>query len=219
MKTSVPMQRKMGDFIVIQRTKDSMFNATKLLKDWNKKAGMKKQMVHFLGNKQTESFIEALQKEENIKKRNDVVSVTTGTKGGTWMNPYLFIKFSMWLNPTFELQVIKFVHDQLIAFRDEAGDNYNGLTSAVMRLQGIDYRQMAKCLNWIVFNRHERDIRQSATQQQLKELTEYQKKLAFAVDMGYIRTFDELLNEMRRMWQMRWSKPIHALPSLISLTP
>ena len=111
----------------------------------------------------------------------------------------------MWLNPRFELQVIKFVADQLIEYRHEAGDNYNGLTSAVQRFRDINYPQLAKGLNWIVFNNHESGIRNKASQDQLKQLVEVQKKLAFACDMGYIKTFDELINEMRRLYHMRYS--------------
>lgn len=39
MKTNQIMVRPMGDFEVTQRTKDGFFNATELLKQWNKKAG------------------------------------------------------------------------------------------------------------------------------------------------------------------------------------
>ena len=35
MKTNQNMIRKMGNFEVIQRTKDGFFNATALLKQWN----------------------------------------------------------------------------------------------------------------------------------------------------------------------------------------
>ena len=37
MITNQLMLRKMGDFDVIQRTKDGYFNATNLLNQWNKK--------------------------------------------------------------------------------------------------------------------------------------------------------------------------------------
>lgn len=35
MKTNVNVIRKLNDFDVVQRTKDSMFNATALLRQWN----------------------------------------------------------------------------------------------------------------------------------------------------------------------------------------
>jgi len=209
------MIRKMGQFDVTQRTSDGMFNASLLLKQWNKN-NQKKKLVEFLRNSQTESFIEALKNEDKSPSDKnhygDIEVITTSkgknTKKGktpdtTWMHPYLFIKFAMWLNPRFEIQVIRFVYDQLIAYRNDAGDGYNGLTNAVQRFDDIDYSRLAKALNWIVFDRHERGIRQTATQEQLKELTEIQKKLAFACDMGYIKTFDELINEMRRMYRFK----------------
>ena len=37
MKQNVVMIRKMGNFEISQRTKDGMFNATSLVKEWNKK--------------------------------------------------------------------------------------------------------------------------------------------------------------------------------------
>jgi hypothetical protein len=207
MKTSVNMIRKMGSFDVTQRTKDSFFNATELIKQWNNNSGQKKEVSKFFELENTKDFIKALMYEEDLHTQDSAYlksKASRGANAGTWMTPILFIKFAMWLNPTFEVQVIKFVYDNLIAFRNDAGDNYIGLSNAVQRLNSCDYPQMAKGLNWIVFNKHEKGIRQKATQLELEELTEIQKKLAFAIDMGYIRTFDELINEMRRMWHLKW---------------
>ena len=43
MKTNQNLTRQMGNFSVYQRTNDGMFNATELLKQWNK-TGKKKDM-------------------------------------------------------------------------------------------------------------------------------------------------------------------------------
>lgn len=207
MKTSVNMIRKMGNFDVTQRTKDSFFNATDLIKQWNKYSGQKKEVSKFFELENTKEFITTLMQEDNLHTQDSAYlksKASRGVNSGTWMTPILFIKFAMWLNSKFEIQVIKFVYDNLMAFRNDAGDNYLGLTNAVQRLNNCDYSQLAKGLNWIVFNRHESGIRQTATQEQLKELNELQKKLAFAVDMGYIKSFDELINEMRRIWHIKY---------------
>lgn len=200
------MVRKMGDFCVTQRTKDSFFNATELLKQWNNESGQKKEMGHFFENKNTKEFINALLVEDNLKDRNSAYLKTRGKCGGTWMNPILFIKFAMWLNPTFEVKVIKFVYDNLIAFRDNAGDYYKELSSSVQKFNNCDFTVMAKGLNWIVFNKHQKGIRQEANESQLHELTELQKKLAFAIDMGYIQSFKSLVREMRKMWELKWGE-------------
>lgn len=61
MKTSVIMTRRMGQFEVLQRTKDGMFNATALLNQWNRAAGMKKEMNDYLRLQSTHDFLSALQ--------------------------------------------------------------------------------------------------------------------------------------------------------------
>jgi len=214
MKTSVNMMRKMGQFDVMQRTADGMFNATALSKEWNHNFPTEKRDIdNFWKTTHLDKLMaEIADNELNFKsvdftELKNVLSKTTRGKynGGTWMHPLLFIKFAQYLSPRFEYHVLKFVSDQLIEFRHEAGDNYNGLTSAVQRFKDINYPQLAKGLNWIVFNYHEAGIRQKATQSQLKQLVEVQKKLAFACDMGYIKTFDELINEMRRMYHMKYN--------------
>jgi hypothetical protein len=206
MKTNVTMIRKMGNFEVNQRTKDGFFNATKLLKQWNESLGMKKEVSKFFELEQTNEFINVLMIEENLHTQDLTYVKSRASRGensGTWMHPILFIKFAMWINPRFEYFVIKFVYDQLIEFRCLAGDNYKGLTSAVNHFQNVDYVQLAQGLNYIVFKEHYAGIRQKANQQQLKDLVEVQQQLAFSVRMGYIRTFDQLITEMRRIYEMK----------------
>lgn len=196
----------MGNFEVLQRTKDGFFNATKLLKQWNESLGMKKEVSKFFELEQTNEFINVLMIEENLHTQELTYVKSKASRGdnsGTWMHPILFIKFAMWINPRFEYFVIKFVYDQLIEFRHLAGDNYKGLTSAINHFQNVDYVQVAQGLNYIVFKEHFSGIRQKANQQQLKDLVEIQQQLAFSVRMGYIRTYDQLINEMRRIYEMR----------------
>lgn len=207
MKTSVIMTRQMGQFEVLQRTKDGMFNATALLRQWNESTNNNKRIQDFFENQNTQAFIAALMDEEDLKVPNLAYLKTRGKyNGGTWMHPYLFVKFAMWLNPRFEVKVVKFVYDQLIQYRHSAGDNYNVLAKSIAALPDVDYPQVARGLNWIVFNKHARDIRNTATPQQLQDLDELQRKLAFSVDMGYIRSFPDLMNSMRRIYNRQHAK-------------
>jgi hypothetical protein len=67
MKTNNVILRPMGPFQVQQRTKDGMFNATNLLKQWNnyvenlntQNSGYvkKKEIKEYLENKSTQDFI------------------------------------------------------------------------------------------------------------------------------------------------------------------
>ncbi len=205
MKTSVVMIRKMGSLDVHQRTKDGMFNATSLLKQYN--SGERgKEVSAFLKNSKTIEFIEALQESEELDTRK-IVSVTKGGKHenqGTWMHPYLFIDFAMWINPKFKVSVIKFVYDELIKQRIEAGDNYLMLTSSGMKLKGFKFTEVAIAMQWIVYNKKGKNLRQSATHDQLKELNELQTKLSFAIDMNYITTYPQLIQEMKKIWKNKY---------------
>jgi hypothetical protein len=197
----------MGQFEVLQRTKDGMFNATALLNQWNRAAGMKKEMNDYLRLQSTHDFLSALQSEFDFKDGNSPYLTSRGKySGGTWMTPLLFIDFAMWLNPKFKVQVLKFVYDELIKCRTAAGDNYNVLAKSIASLPDVDYPKVARALNWIVFNKHERDIRNTATPQQLQDMDELQRKLAFSVDMGYIRSFPDLMNSMRRIYNRQHAK-------------
>jgi hypothetical protein len=175
MKTNVIMVRQMGDYLVNQRTKDEMFNASHLAHQWEIKTGTIKKISDFLRLNQTQDFINVLSEEENLLRGNSlegnnqayrtIKGKYTRTGRGSdevWMHPYLFIKFAMWLNPKFEYHVIKFVYDSLIALRKETSDIYGELCNAVnmyhMRTYNKEatienYKDKAIILQFLVFGR------------------------------------------------------------------
>ena len=213
MKTNVVMNREMGGISIHQRTKDGMFNATSFIKQWNKvndNFGRKgKRIDDFLRLDSTHSFIEALKDDfdnaEDSRYLQPYLS-TRGKNGGTWMHPYLFIDFAMWVNPKFKVQVIKFVYDELIKNRHNAGDNYKLLSESGVKLKGYNFSEVAIALNWIVFNKKGKELRQNATQEQLQELSDLQTKLSFAIDMGYIKSYQNLYSELKEIYRMKQRK-------------
>lgn len=225
MKTNQVMTRPIGQFNVEQRTKDAKFNATALLRQWNdfveketkdnlntdkSKYLKKKDIYQFLDNENTKMFILALKDEENIKKDADIIEKVRGKNGGTYMNPYLFFKFAMWLNPKFEVQVIKFVHDQMIAYRNEAGDAYKVLGTAVSKITDKGFLRIAisnisKAVNWVVFNHHEKMVRNKFGEEgKMKELFSLERKLADLIDDGFITSYEQLINYLRKKWIEKW---------------
>ena len=57
MKTSVTMKRKMGNFDILQRTSDGMFNATALLKQWNNSSTTERKLDNYFNSDKTKEFI------------------------------------------------------------------------------------------------------------------------------------------------------------------
>ena len=208
MKTNVIMVRKLNDFDIQQRTKDSMFNATLLLNQWNKHAGQQKQMIHFFENIATEEFVETIMDQENFTQRNSVYVKSRARAdrgGGTWMHPLLFIDFAMWLNAKFKYHVLKFVYDELIKTRHDAGDGYNRMCRSLATLNASqkDYQKIAKAVNWIVYNKHDVELRQVSTESQLKEVDKLQGHISFMIDMGDFDTVDQLLSRLRIVYHKK----------------
>ena len=200
----------MGNFIVTQRTKDGFFNATALLKQWNVSTCSQKEIKHYFENKNTEEFIQALIVEENLNGRNSAYLKSRGKyNGGTWMHPLLFIDFAMWINPTFKVKVLKFVYDEMIKYRNEAGDAYRELGSAVSKIVPKTFMPKAmsrigEALNWVVFNGHEKMLRnKNGEENKMREVWQLEKKVAELIDEGFIQSFDKVIDYLRMQYRRR----------------
>lgn len=212
MKTNQIMVRPMGEFKVTQRTKDGFFNATELLKQWNKKSGMKKEVTKFLDLDSTSELIRVIMERENLHTQDSAYVKSRASRGGnagTWMHPILFIDFAMWINPSFKYDVIKFVYDEMIRYRNDAGDAYKELSSAVMKIVPKDFmpkamQKIGEALNWVVFNQHEKMLRNKfGDEKTQRELWQLEKKVADLINEGFITGFDNLIIYLRNQYQKR----------------
>ena len=210
MKTNQVMIRQMGDFQVEQRTKDGFFNATALLKQWNHSSGMQKQMIHYTDIEPTKEFLKALLEEENLKERQDVLIQSKGKNGGTWMHPLLFLDFAMWLNPRFKVKVLKFVQDEMIKFRNLAGDAYPEMCKAVHSIipESI-FREkivaLAKSLNILVYGKHENQMRNKVGDaSKIKELYELQHQIAQWINLGMVNSYEQLKTVLTKLYYQKY---------------
>lgn len=210
MKTNQIMTRQLANFKVEQRTKDGYFNLTGLLNSWNSETGAKKELKDYFGNKATQEFIKALEEEENLKGEKSPYLASRGKNGGTWGHPLLFIDFAMWLNPAFKVKVLKFVSDQMLSYRNEAGEAYKMLASAVSNIvpkNSIrEYMEtIAKGLNWIIVGRHGKMVRNEyGTEEKQKEYFLLEKQVAMLINDGFLKTGDEVVNYLRTKFQKKF---------------
>jgi hypothetical protein len=153
------------------------------------------------------SFIENIDKQGFAKYMKSLgVYKTTGARStkSVWVNPYIFVMVAMDLNPIFKAEVIGWLTDSLILNRIEAGQFYKELSRSISTFIRPDYVAIAKALNWVVFNKHETGLRNMATQKELAELKALEEKMAFAIDMGYIKTHQELIEALRKVYSQKW---------------
>ena len=213
MKTNNVMVRPMGDFQVQQRTKDGMFNATSLLKQWNDSKGQQKQMIHYFDNSATKEYIDTIQAKENFTQRNSVYvksKARADRGGGTWMHPMLFIDFAMWINPSFKYDVLKFVYDQMIRYRNEAGDAYKYLSAAVATLVEKPFMagamsQISKGINFCVFGDHRKMIRnERGDEAAQRALFDFERKLGDLINEGFLKSFEDVMRYLRDTWRRKF---------------
>lgn len=217
MKTNQNLVRRMGNFEVTQRTSDGMFDATLLLKQWNVQMKSDKRMNDFIDSKSTKEFIQALKQnaEKTALPENQIVAKQKGIKGGTWMHPYLFIDFAMWINPTFKVQVLKFVYDELIKYRNEAGDAYREMSEAVAKISkkgetAQNIAKVAEAVNYIACGQHYKMIRNSADEAQMKEYVRIEKDIAMLINKRFIGSFNSLMEYLRNEWRQRYQPNVLA---------
>ena len=219
MRSNKIMKRQMGEYDVLQRTKDSYFDINSLVCQWNSVAGNKRRRLDdFLNSKNTKEFVSVLSKSlaqgeispmanlEVIKKNKGSNTSNGRSQDEVWVHPFLFIKAAMWVNPTFEVQVIKFVYDELISLRCDAGDNYTQLMKMVYGFTDCDFGKVAIAINWVVFNEHCKQRRDSGTLEQIKELKQLENTLCSMIDTGLVNSQMELINVLRKMYDNKYRK-------------
>ena len=230
METSVILSRKMGEFSVTQRTTDGYFDANALLSQWNaEKNNPQRKMETFITAANTGEFCSALNDElsqnadnqhrANLPKGdNQLVIKSKGrmtmhgkTSDKVWMHPYLFIKFAMWINPRFEVKVIKFVYDELIKQRNDAGDAYREMSAAIAKIAQkkdlvVSISKVAEAVNYVAFNEHETAIRNRKGESEMKILVEIEKQVTLLINVGFLKDMDSTIGYLRSEWKQRHVK-------------
>ena len=117
----------------------------------------------------------------------------------------------MWINPSFKYDVIKFVFDKMIEYRNEAGDAYKELCTSISKIVGKGFLRaaisnIAKAINWVVFNNHEAMIRnKEGIECKMKELFSAEKTIAMLINDGFLCSYDGVIDYLRKKWSEKWT--------------
>jgi hypothetical protein len=202
MITNQIMKRQFYDNAISQRTKDGFFNATEFIQAFNSISGKNLRFKEFWDNKGTQQFLDALQREISNGDNSPLLKThesTRGSGGSTWMHPYLFVKFAMWLSPELEVKIIKWVYDNLIDFRNQAGDYYKEMCAAISsvyesyngkKADPLIYVKEAHFLNQLVFGNSHGNQRNIATSEQLELMNKLQ--------LANIKLINEFTSKQKR---------------------
>lgn len=187
-----------------------MFNATALLKQWNAVHDVERKMDNYFASDKTKTFISTIMERENLNTPKLVYLKSRGKyNGGTWMHPMLFIDFAMWIDPEFKYDVLKFVYDQMIAYRNDAGDAYRKLGQSIGRIVASSFMPAAMCniakgINHIIFGEHDTMIRNHhGTESKMRELFRFENKVADLIDEGFLSDYNSVMEYLRKMWKQK----------------
>lgn len=155
-------------------------------------------------------FMEEVEKQgvvKVLKQYNAYKATGARQTKTTWCNPYIWVLIAMEMNPELYATAVMWLTDSLLINRIEAGNLYKELSKSITRFNDVDYVRLAKGLNYIIFGRHEAGIRNTATQSELKELEKLEAKLSFAINMGYIKSFASLIDELYKIYNQTLNSP------------
>ena len=105
------ISRNIQGFEIYQREGDGYINATQICKANQALTGQKKDPSDWLANKSSKSMIEKLSVVTRIPASKLVDVKKGGTNQGTWLHPRLAVRFAMWVNDDFSLQVEDWVQE------------------------------------------------------------------------------------------------------------
>ena len=212
MKTNQVLTRSMGEFSVYQRTSDGMFNATSLLKQWNSLSPTERKMDNYFNLQGTGEFVNTIIAKENLDTPKLVYVKSRASRGlnsGTWMHPLLFIDFAMWINPEFKYDVLKFVYDQLVEYRNQAGNSYRRMCERIAQVSKKgdipkNISSIAKAVNIVVYGIHEKQMRnKQAEESSMRELVKLQEMIIELIDNGYIKTYEGIRQYLLNTWRKK----------------
>ncbi len=233
MKTNIVLQSPSRDLFgatIRQETKTGFLNLSDLQEIYTKKriaeGWAEKRIDNILNYKDNHERIYYLLKEQGViiptvggfieevdsqgiartLKKYKVFKTTGARHTKTqWCNPYIFTLIALELSPEFYAKAVVWITDKLIINRIEAGNFCKALNRSMVKFNpdGNQYMTLARALNHIIFGNHEAGIRNTGTKEELKELWSLEEKMAFAIDMGYVTSFDMLLKELRRLWSLK----------------
>ena len=188
MKTNQIMERDFLGGIVRQEHKTKFFcvnDLTAIANKYRENKGLSKtDFKLYKKADKTKEFLATLMQEENCA---DVIRTKRGAKGATWVHPLVLFDYAMWLSPEFKIRVYQWLYDNLTEFRDESGNSYKELNSAIAQSADRNPIQLREVIQQVARGikkyLHVEDWNK-ATESQLKARDEIQKSMALLLKAG-----------------------------------
>jgi hypothetical protein len=227
MKSNVVLQssdRELFGVTIKQSTKDTFLSITDLQKayeiarwqygwrenrvvDIMQTKSFKERVFYILENQGVikvgfATFMQMVEKEGIAKVLKGLnVYKTTGARDSksTYANPYIWILLAMELNPMIYAKVIVWLTDSLVFDRIDAGSEYMPMNAAIKTVVlNPTYSEYAKLINKKVFGQHISGMRNLASAKELRKISDIEKQIISAIDMGWIKNEKDILDYLNK---------------------
>lgn len=142
-------------------------------------------------------FMEMVENEGIVKVLKGLRVWKTSGRGenkSTYCDPYIWVLLAMELNPLIYAKVVIWLTDKLIINRITAGTEFSPMMSKIKEIvPNPRYSDYCKLINQNVFGKHYSGIRDTATQEQLQNLSDVEKFVSQSIDMGVVKNEQQLL--------------------------
>lgn len=143
------------------------------------------------------AFMEMIDNEGVVKVLKGLGVWKTSGRGenkSVYSDPYIWVLLAMELNPLIYAKVVIWLTYKLIINRILAGTEFLPMNRAISSIiQNPDYPMYNRQINIKVFGKHEKGIRDSATQEQLSHLSEMERSIIRMIEMGIVKNETQLL--------------------------
>ncbi|WP_131724406.1 hypothetical protein [Chryseobacterium indologenes] len=143
------------------------------------------------------AFMEMIKNEGIVKVLKGLKVWKTGGRGenkSVYCDPYIWVLIAMELNPEIYADVVMWLTDKLIINRIIAGTEFLPMNRAISSIiQTPDYPRYNRLINEKIFGKHEKGIRDSATQDQLSNLSEMERSIIRMIEMKIVQNETQLL--------------------------
>lgn len=213
--TKFIITRNLNGYKLQQRTDNGMFNASYFIEQWNEKNNSNLKVSEFIKEKDTLRFMNLLAVKENLHHVGEcfndgiiLVNNTVSNNDGIlnteiWLHRYLFSDFLIYVDEELKYEALKFITDNLIDMRNTVGSKYREWTNLLTTI-GANQKdiKIIQCnINIIVFGKHEKNIRNSATFEELTKILEIQSTLSSLIKLKITTTPLEVLSHLINLFR------------------
>lgn len=153
-------------------------------------------------NLQIHAFMEMVEKEGIVNVLKGLKVWKTSGRGenkSTYCDPYIWVLLAMELNPQIYAKVVIWLTDSLIFNRIMAGTEFTPMMRQISAIiPAPNYSLISRSINEKVFGYHEKEIRNTASQQALQKLADIEKFITQAIKMNAISSEKQLFSVIER---------------------